>query len=142
MASEAEEVFVESDFLFGLRKSDRLHKHVMEVLEKHHRGDIRISILSSAVMEVRATLYSKSHAVAEVEEIVSLMDTILASFDVNSYIPIALADVVLAERLRSEFLEFTYFDSLHAATAKRHDKRLLSWDKIYTKAKIRLLTDE
>ncbi|HXY56879.1 MAG TPA: hypothetical protein VEH01_04610 [Nitrososphaerales archaeon] len=74
MASEAgQKVGVESDFLLGLRKSDRRHSNVVAALNKHREGAFLITLLSSAVLEVRAVLYSRGVSGEDVEETFSLM---------------------------------------------------------------------
>ena len=46
-----EEVLVGIDFLFGLRKGDKLYENVMRALTMNERGEIKINILSTAVLE-------------------------------------------------------------------------------------------
>jgi hypothetical protein len=50
---------VESDFLLGLRKGDRIHGDAIKALTMHRKGTLQLRILSSAVIEVSAALYSK-----------------------------------------------------------------------------------
>lgn len=122
---------VESDFLFGVRKGDRNHAGVVKTLGMHKRGSLQLRILSSAVIEVRAVLYSKGLALHQVEDVVSLIDAELNDFGVRIYAPVRLSDIVVAERLRDEFPNLTFFDSLHAAVSKRLGMPLLSNDPIY-----------
>lgn len=144
MASKSgrREVLVESDFLFGLRRGDRHHEGVCKALSMHREGPLDISILSSAVVEVRTTLYSRGLRLHEVEDALALMDAILSDAGVRSYISLRLSDVVLAERLRSQFTELTFFDSLHAATSKRAGVPILSGDPIYRKIGVATITYE
>jgi len=122
---------VESDFLLGLRKGDRNHADVVKTLSMHRKGSLQLRILSSAVIEVRAVLYSKGLALHQVEDAISLIDAELNDFGVRIYVPIRLSDIVLAERLRDEFPNLTFFDSLHASASKRLGIPLLSNDPIY-----------
>lgn len=122
---------VESEFLLGLRKGDRNHKDVVRALHMHEKGSLGLRILSSAVIEVRAVLYSKGISFPNVEDVISLMDAELDDFGVKSYVPTRLGDIVLSERLRGEFPDLTFFDSLHAAISKRLGLSLLSNDPVY-----------
>ncbi|MFQ6076151.1 MAG: hypothetical protein ACE5Z5_08470 [Candidatus Bathyarchaeia archaeon] len=61
---------------------------------------------------------------------------------VRSYVPLRLSDVVLAERLRSQSTELTFFDSLHAAMSKRVSTPLLSADPTYKKVGVTTVTYE
>jgi len=135
MASESgrKEVLVESDFLFGLRSGDKHHGDVNRVLSLSRKGILEISVLSSAVVEVRATLYSRGLKFNEVENSIALMDAMLSEAGAKNYVSIKLSDAVLSEILRSQFDELTFFDSLHAAISKRVGIPLLSGDPIYNK---------
>ncbi len=136
------EVLVESDFLFGLRKGDRYHEGVVKALSMHREGTLGIGILSSAVVEVRTTLYSRGLRLHEVEDALAFMDAILSDANVRVYLSLKLSSVVLAERLRSQFTELTFFDSLHAATSKILGMPILSDDPIYRKIGVATITYE
>jgi hypothetical protein len=132
MAPEAgQKVAVESDFLFGLRKSDTRHANVMAALRLHQEGRLMISLLSSAVLEVRAVLYSRGMKGRDVEETFSLMAALLAEYGVGGSSELSLSDVVVAERMRSDMPSLTFFDSLHAATSKRLGIAVLSSEGSY-----------
>jgi hypothetical protein len=133
MASETgqQQVIVESDFLFGLRKSDARHSKVIAALEMHREGRLRISPLSSAALEVRTVLYSRGVKSKGIEEAFTLMATILAEYGIDNTLPTNLNDVIVAERLRLEEPDLTFFDSLHAATSKRLGMILLSSEGAY-----------
>ena len=131
--SSRKEVLVESDFLFGLSEGDKHHGDVDKALSMCKKGILDISVLSSAVVEVRATLYSRGLEFREVEDSTALMDAMLSEAGVKNYVPVKLSDVVLAEILRSQFTELTFFDSLHAAISKRIGAPILSGDPIYQK---------
>jgi predicted nucleic acid-binding protein len=136
------EVLVESDFLFGLRKGDKHHGAVSKALSMHREGVLGISVLSSAVVEVRTTLYSRGLRFHEVENALALMDAMLSEAEVRKHVPVTLSDVVLTERLRSQFAELTFFDSLHAATSKRVGIPLLSSDPTYKKIGVTTMSYE
>lgn len=130
-SSGRRQALVESDFLFGLREGDKHHGDVDRALSTCRKGLLDITILSSAVVEVRATLYSRGLASREIEEVVALMDAMLADAGAKDYVSIKLSDIVVAEILRSQTTELSFFDSLHAAASKRARIPLLSSDSIY-----------
>ena len=132
MASEAgQKVAVESDFLFGLRKSDARHASVIAALESHKEGNLLITLLPSAVLEVRAVLYSRGMKSKDVEDTFSLMAALLAEYDVAGSSDLSLSDVIVAEMMRADMPSLTFFDSLHAATSKRLGMTLLSSEGSY-----------
>jgi predicted nucleic acid-binding protein len=135
MASEAEgqKVAVESDFLLGLRKSDKRHANVVIALKKHKEGSFRITLLSSAVLEVRAVLYSRGVKGRDVEETFSLMAALLAEHGVTDSSTLSLSDVIVAEAMRNDMPNLTFFDSLHAATSKRLGMTVLSSEGSYAR---------
>ena len=137
--SDKREIVVESDFLFGLREGDRHHQDVERMLSMNKNGILEIAVLSSAVVEVRAVLYSKGFDLHQVEEAITLMDFMLSEAEIRNFIEVKLSDVVLSESLRSQHGELTFFDSLHAAVAKRADLALLSGDPIYKKIGLKTL---
>jgi hypothetical protein len=129
--SGRQEVIVESDFLFGLRKSDARHSRVIAALEMHRDGMLRITPLSSAALEVRAVLYSRGVQGKDVEETFTLMAALLAEYGVGDALPVNISDVIVAERMRRDEPDLTFFDSLHAAASKRLGITLLSSEGAY-----------
>ena len=142
MVSErhSKEILAETEFLFGLRENDPHHPAVSKILRLSKNGILKVRILSSAVIELRAVLYSHGLSPMEVKEVCSLMDLQLSDMDIQTYEPLILSDVVLAERLRMETPKLTFFDSLHAAVAKRLNKPLISDDPIYPEAGVKTLS--
>jgi len=132
MAHEpGQKVAVESDFLFGLRKSDVRHASVISALEKHKEGTLIITLLPSAVLETRAVLYSRGMKSKDVEDAFSLMAALLAEYGVAGSADLSLSDVIVAERMRVDMPSLTFFDSLHAATSKRLAMTVLSSEGSY-----------
>jgi hypothetical protein len=127
----AQQVVAETDFLFGLRKSDVRHSNVLTALNMHKRRKLSVKLLSSAVLEARAVLYSRGLSMEKVEDVFSLMASILADNGVEEFVPVELTDVVAAERMRGEEPSLSFFDSLHGAAAKRLNLALLSSEGIY-----------
>lgn len=141
MVAEARKRFLaESDFLLGLRKSDKHHRIVMHLLDIHSREEIILNILSSAVLEVKSVLYSQGIKSEAIEESFSLMDQTLLDHGVNEYVALTLSDVALAENMKSEFTQLTFFDSLHAAVSKRLGVAIVSSDPIYKKIGVQALS--
>ena len=126
-------VLVESDFLFGLGKSDKRHAQVIRSLEMHKSGKMQIQVLSTAVVEVRSVLYSRRLEAKQTEEFFALMSEILSEYGVETFVPTEPSDVIIAERMRAESAALTFFDSLYAATSKRLNLKLLSSDGIYAR---------
>ncbi len=126
-------VLAESDFLFGLAKSDKRHAQVIRSLEMHKSRKIQIQVLSAAVVEVRSVLYSRGLGRKETEDIFALMSEILSEYGVDAFTPVEPTDVVVAERMRAESPALTFFDSLYAATSKRLNLKLLSSEGIYSR---------
>lgn len=141
MASRADrqEVIVESDFLFGLRKSDARHSKVVRALSMHKQERLSIRILSSAVLEVRSVLYSRGLGPKEVEDAFSLMASMMEEYGLNEFIPIELSDVIAAERMRSEEPSLSFFDSLHGSVSKRLNLKLLSSEGIYARLGLQVI---
>ncbi len=133
---------VETDFLFGLREGDRVHDKVSKALRLHRSGEINLSLLSSAVVEFRVVLYSHGLGPGAVAEAAGLALAELADAGVRECVEVSLEDLVIAERLRQEHEELGFFDSIHAAAAKRRRTPLLSADEIYSRLGIPFLNLE
>jgi len=103
----------------------------MAALKMHREGSLLILLLSSAVLEVRAVLYSRGMKGIEVEEAFSLMAALLAEYGVAGSSDLSLSDVIVAERMRGDMPSLTFFDSLPAATTMRLGMTLLSSEGSY-----------
>jgi hypothetical protein len=103
----------------------------MKALGMQREGKLSLRVLSSAALEVRAVLYSRGLGPKDVEEAFSLMAAMLADHGVGESVPVELADVIVAERLRGERADLGFFDSLHAASSKRLGLSLLSSEGVY-----------
>jgi hypothetical protein len=49
-------------------------------------------------------------------------------------------DYVLADKLREDFAELTYFDSVHAAAALRRNQTLITNDSVYALCGVKTMT--
>ncbi len=103
----------------------------MDALKMHREGGLTITLLSSAMLEARAVLYSREMKGIDVEGTFSLMAALLAEYGVAGSSDLSLSDVIVAERMRSDMPSLTFFDSLHAATSKRLGMTLLSSEGSY-----------
>lgn len=124
-----EEGLVESEFLFAIKKGDKHHGEAEKILGLCKKGLVKLRVLSSAVAEVRAVLYSRGFKGRQIEGVCSLMDAQLLEAGIKEYEPITLADAVLAEVLKHQHPRLTFFDALHVATARRLNMMLLSNDR-------------
>ena len=128
---------VESDFLFGLRKSDEHHNSVIRALGKHRRGQLSLTVASSSVFEACSVLHSRDIDLQTIEDALSLMGSILAEFGVRNFSGLTLSDAVLAERIRIQYPLLSFFDSLHASIAERSKIPILTSERIYSKIGVR-----
>ena len=122
-------VLVETDFLFGLSKRDRLHSAVMKVLELHRKGRVRIRVSSAAPLEAALVLLSRGFDPSVVTRALRLMEEMLDEYRVSGYEPLTLAVVRDAVRLRSVHGQLTLFDALHMALSSQAEMPLLTADK-------------
>ena len=59
------------------------------------------------------------------------MAGMLVAYGVDEFVPVELSDVIIAERLRNDEKSLSFYDSLHAATSKRLNAKLLSSEGVY-----------
>ncbi len=129
MAKGPEHV-VETDFLFGLRPSDRLHDSVTSVLEMNLQGKLRLIVSGASPVEANAVMASQGLSEDEVGEALSLIRVTLERYQVSNYTRITISDVQDASVLRRA-RGLSFFDSLHAAIATRRGVPVLSSNPIY-----------
>ena len=111
----------------------------MRSLNRHKSGEMQILVLSSASIEVRSVLYSRGLNQKKIEDFFSLVAAMLEEYSVVDFVPVKPSDVIIAERLRTENSDLTFFDSLHAATSKRLGIKLLSSEGIYSRIGIQVI---
>jgi len=136
------EILVETEFLFSLREGNSRYGVALKILKASQQGKLKVEVPSSAVMEAITVLYSYGFNHKQVEEILTLIDAKLIEAGISYYIPLTLTDVVIAARLRAELPQLSFYDSLHAAIAKRTNKYLLSSDPVYKEAGLRVISFE
>lgn len=120
---------IETDFLFGLRTSDRYNPIVERSLKLAREKKVDLAVITSAIFEVRAVLYSQGKKPAEISRILILMKNKLEENDIHEEL-IQFDDFILADFLRSTYPELTFFDALHAAMSKRRNIPLYGNDAV------------
>jgi len=130
---------VETEFLFGLRKSDKWHKHVSEVIELHQNGKIEpLFCCASAFLEVGVVLQSSGLSPEQVEEALFLMkhrmtEANIAELELNS------DDIVRLYELLRQY-DITYFDALQGAVALGKKATLVTNDETYKQIGIKTIS--
>lgn len=130
MAEELEYI-VETDFLFGLRPSDRLHDCVVSILRGNIEGEVRLSVSGASPIEANAVMASQGLVEDRIGEAFSLIGATLRKYRVRRYTSITVPDVEDASSLRRRLRGLTFFDSLHASISGRLKVPILSSDPIY-----------
>jgi predicted nucleic acid-binding protein len=120
----------ETEFLFSLRPKDRWNKLARRFLQKVEQNSIHVALLESAIQEMRAVLYSQGKAPREVYMSLLLIKGKLMKLGIPEETT-TLDDYILADKLREDYPELTYFDSLHAAAALRRNQTLITNDPVY-----------
>ena len=54
--------------------------------------------------------------------------------------PTSIDDYILADKLREDYSELTYFDSLHAAAVLRRNETLVTNDSVYGRCEVKTIT--
>ncbi|MHA1267561.1 MAG: hypothetical protein ACTSRS_20160 [Candidatus Helarchaeota archaeon] len=120
---------IETDFLFGLRPSDKYNSHIKKALNLAKEKKVQFKLASSAIFECRAVLYSQGKTPAEVSKILLFMKKKLEDCGIKEEF-VDFDDFILADHLRSNHKKLTFFDSLHAAISQRRKIPLFGNDKI------------
>jgi predicted nucleic acid-binding protein len=129
----------ETEFLFSLRPKDRWYKLTRRMLEKASEDRIQISLLESAVHEMRAVLYSQGKRPREAYASWIFIKRKLMRHGIPEEAT-TIDDYILADKLREEFEELTYFDSVHAAAALRRNQTLITNDSVYARCEVKTIT--
>jgi hypothetical protein len=129
--AQRQEYVVETDFLFGLRASDRLHSSVCSAMMRHVEGGLHLLVSGASPVEANAVMASQGVPQEDIVEAFSLIATTLQKHRVERFTCITISDVQDAMSSRQSRPSLTFFDSLHAAISKRMDLPILSSDPIY-----------
>ncbi len=119
---------IELDMLIAfVNKADKLHSIAVRIFEAIISGRLgNVAVPTSAYMEYELVLKSRGYS----------EDTILSDIDAFRKIrnlgevPLTSEVLIKASELRKKY-GITYFDSLHAASALLHDKKIISKDRAY-----------
>ena len=129
----------ETEFLFSLRPKDRWNRLSRKILQKVSQHRIQLSVLESAVLEMRAVLYSQGKGSRETYASLILIKRKLVKHGISEE-PTSIDDYILADKLREDFGELTYFDSMHAAAALRRNQTLITNDSVYGRCEVKTVT--
>ncbi len=95
--------------------------------------------MDSAIQEMRAVLYSQGKTLQEVYSSFIYLKRKLAQYAVLEE-PTSIDDYILADKLREDYSDLTYFDSLHAAAALRRNETLVTNDSVYGHCEVKTTT--
>jgi len=130
---------VETEFLLGLRPSDKWNNLVREIISLSKMKNFSISYALSALLEIRAILYSHGKDAGFVHRAIAHLKAKLDEEGIEE-LPLTSDDIILADKLREEKPEATYFDVLHAAIALKNSLTLISNDAIFQRLGVKSLT--
>jgi predicted nucleic acid-binding protein len=125
---------IETDFLFGLTPSDRYNSQVEKALKLTKDKQVELRVITSAIFEVRAVLYSRGKNPAEINRTLTLMKKKLDENNIDEEY-IKFDDFIFADYLKSKHSELTFFDALHAAISERRKTPLYGADAVLKKLK-------
>jgi predicted nucleic acid-binding protein len=125
--------------LFSLRPKDRWNKLTGKILQALSQEKIHVSLLDSAVQELRAVLYSQGKSPRETYLSLIFVKRKLEGYGICEQAT-TIDDYVLADRLREDFEELTYFDSIHVAAALRRNQTLVTNDSVYDRCEVKTIT--
>ena len=128
---------VETEFLLGLRPSDKWNNLVNEIISLSKMKNVSINYTLSSLLEIRAILYSHGKKAGFVHRAIAHLKAKLDEEGIKE-IPLTSDDIILADKLKEE-TEATYFDVLHAAVALRTNLTLISNDPIFQSLGVRYL---
>lgn len=129
----------ETEFLFSLRPRDRWNKLTRKMLQRVSQHRIDLSLLESAVHEMRAVLHSEGKGSRETYTSLIFIKRKLMQHGIPEEAT-GIDDYILADKLREDFAELTYFDSVHAAAALRRNQTLITNDSVYDRCEVKTIT--
>jgi len=129
----------ETEFLFSLRPRDRWNKLTRKILNKASQKTVHVSLLESAVHEMRAVLYSQGRGPREAYTSLIFIKRKLMQHGILEEAT-TIDDYILADKIREDFGELTYFDSVHAAAALRRNQTLITNDSVYDRCEVKTIT--
>jgi predicted nucleic acid-binding protein len=115
---------------------DKLTRKILQAIDQEK---IHVGLLDSAVQELRAVLDSQGKSSREKYMSLIFVKRKLERYGISEQAT-TIDDYVLADRLREDFEELTYFDSIHAAAALRRNQTLVTNDSVYDRCEVRTIT--
>lgn len=129
----------ETEFLFSLRPKDTWNRLSRKILQKAKQNTVQVRLLESAINEARAVLYSQGKGPRESYRSLIFIKRKLLLNGIGEE-AITMDDYILADRLREDFRELTFFDSVHAAAALRRNQTLITNDRVYERLEVKTIT--
>lgn len=125
-------VLLETDSVFALSVEDALHNDLLALVKLAQIRQIQLTIPNTALWEFNVVLLSQGKPPSDVMNALVLVKAELTNLGIAEF-STGLEDLILANKLRTEFHQLTHFYSLHVAAARRVGLSLVSSDKICQK---------
>ncbi len=122
-------LLLETDSIFALSVEDPLHNDLLALFRKTRTDKIQLGVPNTALWEFNVVLLSHGKNPTDTVNALVLVKAELSNLNILE-VPTGIEDLILANKLRTEFQQLTYFDSLHIAAARRLGVPLVSSDKI------------
>lgn len=123
-----EKYLIETDFLFGLRSSDKLHQRILAFISELDQSRKNLFLSGASIVEVPLVLLGEGKSNSIVQQTISVMKTALYGLTKYSVQNFQFNEMLTAFSLREKY-NTTFFDSIHLATALNNDLVLVSSDK-------------
>lgn len=122
---------IELDLLIAfVNSADRHHQAADRIFRKIMAGDIKyVHVASSAYLEYELIHRSFSYLAEDIRKEISSFK----NFPNLGEEPLTSKIILDAIKLREAIKGMTYFDSIHASTARLYDGEIISTDPIYDK---------
>jgi len=119
---------LENDVIFAyLNEYDPNHEIAERIFQKLHNGEISVEISSVSLIEMELIYRSEKME----DKLLKDLAAIAALPNVN-YVALT-PDIAVASVYLRQTLNLTFFDSHYAATALKHDRKIISFDQAYDK---------
>jgi len=119
---------LETEFLLGHRKGDKRIRVVRSILSRAEESKIdKVVIAGSAVMEIAFGLRGRFDKPGIVE-ILELIRGVTSAFPILN---LDMDTIIEGLKIELRLADSNLFDCLHAATALRHDRVIVSSDPFY-----------
>lgn len=123
-----EKFLIETDLLFGLRPSDKLHEKILSFFAQREPKRKNIYLSSASLLEVPLVLYGKGISNSIIQETISTMKLALQRLTSYYIHDIQFEDIMLAMSLRETYGS-SFFDAIHISIAVNNNLILVTSDK-------------